>query len=121
VLDACFTGFTRSRAPLVTGTRPIVLSVEHPALRKENMTVIAAARGDQTAGEYPQKRHGLFTYFVLAGMRGEADANGDRQITIAELERYTTERVRRVAGTLDREQTPVTIARSKDRVLVRLP
>jgi hypothetical protein len=121
IVDACFTGLTRSHAALTPGARPVVVSIEHPALRKENMAVFAAAHGDQTASDYPPKRHGLFTYFVLDGLRGAADADGDRRITVAELERYATRRVRETAGTMDREQSPVVVARDRSRVIARLP
>ena len=119
-LDACFTGATRSSATLFRGARNIVISIEHPALLRDNFAVVAAAHGDQIASDYPAKKHGLFSYFTMLGLRGEADADGDRAVTIGELERYLEREVPRVAASLDREQKPVVIARDKARVLVRL-
>ena len=119
-LDACFTGATRTSGTLFGGARPIVISVEHPALLRDNFTVIAAAGGDQIASDYPAKRHGLFTYFALLGLRGAADGDADRTVTVAELEQYLSREVPRAAASLDREQTPVVIARTKDRPIVRL-
>jgi hypothetical protein len=119
-LDACFTGATRSSGTLFAGARPIVISVEHPALLRDNFAVIAASGGDQIASDYPAKRHGLFTYFTLLGLRGAADADSDRVVTVAELERYLASTVPGAAASLDREQTPVVIARNKERALVRL-
>jgi hypothetical protein len=114
-LDACFSGVTRSNDRLVAGGRDIVLSVEHPALRKESMAVFAAAHGDQIASDLPAKRHGLFTYYLLAGLRGAGDADGDGRVTIRELDGWIAPRVRQTAGTLDREQDPLTIAVGLDR------
>jgi hypothetical protein len=119
-LDACFTGSTRSSGTLFSGARPIVISVEQPALVRDNFAVIAASGGDQIASDYPAKRHGLFTYFALLGLRGAADTDADGAVTVAELERYLDSNVPSVAGTLDREQRPVVIARNKDRTVVRL-
>ena len=119
-LDACFTGATRTSGTLFTGARPIVISVEHPALLKDNFAVIAASGSDQIASDYPAKRHGLFTYYALLGLRGDADADSDRTITVGELEQYLTKTVPASAASLDREQTPVVTARSKDRPIVRL-
>ena len=119
-LDACFTGSTRSNGTLFGGARAIVISIEQPALLRDNFAVIAAAAGDQIASDYPAKRHGLFTYYALSGLRGAADADADGAVTVAELERYLGAHVPSVAAALDREQTPVVIARNKDRVLVRL-
>ena len=119
-LDACFTGATRSSGTLFNGARSIVISVEQPALLRDNFAVIAAAGGDQIASDYPAKRHGLFTYFAMLGLRGAADADADGAITVGELERYLGARVPGAAASLDREQKPVVIARDKNRVVVRL-
>jgi hypothetical protein len=119
-LDACFTGATRTSGTLFNGARPIVISIEHPALLRDNFAVIAASGGDEIASDYPSKRHGLFTYFALLGLRGAADADSNRVVTVAELERYLSTSVPGVAASLDREQTPVVIARNKDRAIVRL-
>ena len=117
VLDACFTGETRSRQAIVHGARPAVLSIEHPALVRRNMAVLSAARDVQVAGDLPSARHGLFTYFVARGLRGEADANADRTISIAELGRFVERGVSGAANRLDREQRPLLIARDSLRVL----
>jgi hypothetical protein len=119
-LDACFTGTTRSSGTLFGGARPIVISIEHPALLRDNFAVIAASGGDEIASDYPAKRHGLFTYFMLLGLRGAADADADRVVTVAELDRYLANTVPRAAASLDREQTPVVTARNKERAIVRL-
>jgi hypothetical protein len=118
--DACFTGATRTSGTLFNGARPIVISVEHPALLKDNFAVIAASGSDQIASDYPAKRHGLFTYYALLGLRGAADADSNRTITVGELEQYLARTVPTSAASLDREQTPVVTARSKDRPIVRL-
>jgi hypothetical protein len=97
-----------------------VISVEHPALVRRNMSVFLASRGAQVAGELPGARHGLFTYFVARGLRGEADADGDRAITVAELGGFLGRTVPRAAARLDREQRPLTIARDSTRILTRL-
>ena len=120
LLDACFTGETRNRQSIVPGTRPTVLSIEHPALVRRNMAVLSAARGVQVAGDLPSARHGLFTYFVARGLRGEADADGDRTISIAELGRFVERGVSGAANRLDREQRPLLIARDSLRVLTWL-
>ena len=119
-LDACFTGATRTSGTLFNGARPIVISVEHPALLKDNFAVISASGSDQIASDYPAKRHGLFTYFTLMGLRGGADADSDRTITVGELEQYLARTVPTAAASLDREQTPMVTARAKDRPIVRL-
>ena len=90
-----------------------------PCPAQDNFAVIAASGGDQIASDYPAKRHGLFTYYTLLGLRGAADADADRTVTVGELEQYLDAHAcPSAAASLDREQTPVVIAReqgSRDR------
>ncbi len=104
----------------VRGARPTVLSVEHPALLRRQMSVITASRDAEVAGDLPEAQHGLLTYWIARGLRGEADADGDGAITIAELGRFAEFGVRATAARQDREQRPLTIARDSLVVLARL-
>src|SRR5437764_7638369 len=47
--------------------------------------------------------HGVFTYFLLEGLRGNADANVDGQVTYSELKQYVREKV---ASYTDNKQNP---------------
>ncbi len=120
VLDACFSGLGRSGRPLVPGTRAAVVSIEHPALVRRNMALLVASRDAQLAGDLPEQRHGAFTYYVARGLRGDADVDGDRTITVAELGQYVEANVTRATSALDREQQPLTIARDSLRAVARL-
>ncbi|MGQ0766644.1 MAG: caspase family protein [Gemmatimonadota bacterium] len=120
IVDACFSGVTRSRQPLVRGSRAVSVSIEHPALLRRNMAVFLAARGAQTAGVLPRVRHGLFTWFVASGAGGGADANADGSVTVTELGSWLRAEVSREAGRLDLEQEPLFIARDSLRVVTHL-
>ena len=120
ILDACFSGLGRSGRPLVAGTRAAVVSIEHPALVRHNMAVFLASRDAQVAGDLPEARHGAFTWYIARGLRGDADANHDRVITVAELGRYAETAVARAAAAVDREQQPLVIARDSLRAVVTL-
>ena len=119
-VDACFSGVTREGASLLAGSRGVVVSIEHPALRSEAMAVFSAARGDQVAAAWPEQRHGVFTYWLLKGLRGDADEDGDGAILVGELDRYLRVHVPRTAAELDREQVPQAVARNPLRALVTL-
>lgn len=120
LLDACFTGVSRGGQALQAGARPTVLSVEHPALVRRQMAVLTAARDAQVAGDFPEARQGLLTYWIARGLRGEADADGDDAVTVAELARFAEVGVRTTAARLEREQRPLVIARDSLLVLARL-
>lgn len=50
-------------------------------------------------------RHGVFTFYLLRGLRGAADEDGDRVVTLDELMEYTRREVRELT---DGEQVPTT-------------
>ena len=117
MLDACYSGQGRSAPP--TGVKG-VLWVEDDSTPTEAV-MISASRADQTAWDYPEKSHGLFTYFLLKGMRGQGvDANGDGYVDTDELFRYLKSEVeavsRRISSVL---QSPVMIGDGKGIKLTR--
>ncbi len=61
----------------------------------EGSVLFAASKENQTSyeGEGEEIKHGLFTHFLLKGLRGEADGNMDGTITVAELKEYIIPRV----------------------------
>jgi hypothetical protein len=118
-IDACFSGGTRDSTTLFAHARPMGPAVNLPIPRSERLTVFAAAMGNQTSVGFPEKRHGLFTFYTLLGVGGEADANEDDAITVAELGTYIGTQVKRVAGLLDKEQTPTMTGGVPGRVLVQ--
>jgi ankyrin repeat protein len=110
VLDSCFSG-AGGRSVLAEGARPMVLSVENTLLAGGKTVVLAASAGDQISGTFKEKGHGLFTYFFLKGLQGEADANKDGTIDLAELYEYVKPNVQRIARKqYNNEQTPQLLA-----------
>lgn len=104
--DACYSGLGLS-------TRAVPQSSDLPGyLRKVSEAEVqlqftAGGKGQQ-ANEYTGRRgtHGLFTYHLLDGLEGAADANDDGIVTSAELWPYLQQHV---AGTAEQEgwnQTP---------------
>ena len=66
---------------------PIAIHALEKAIT-DNFTVMTAARGDQTAKPLEEAKHGMFSYFLMKGMEGKADANQDNKITAGELHSY---------------------------------
>jgi hypothetical protein len=104
MLDACFTG-SGGRSVLPRGARPLV-RVTTPARPPAPVVVMTAAGPSQITGPYAAGGEGLFTHFLMEGLGGAADADGDRQISADELIRYVRPRVGREARKENREQTP---------------
>jgi len=103
-LDACFSGVNRNNEMLLANARPVFLEVDNSFTDKVN--VFSAAGSKQISSSWPEKKHGLFSYFLMKGMRGNADANNDKKLTYGELGKYLEDNVSSTAGLLDREQTP---------------
>ncbi len=118
-VDACFSGQSEGGA-LVKNASPALLSVENPMVGMENGLVMTASEASEISSWYPEKKHGLFTYFLLKGFRGEADENQDGLLTGAEMKKYLGENVTYYARRLhSRTQNPQVMGQGADRVLVR--
>ena len=105
-LDSCFSG-AGGRSVLAKGARPIVLSVENPVLASKNITVLSASAGDQVSSTYDEKGHGLFTYFMLKGIKNEDVVRQDGSIDIGSLFDYVKPQVSSIARKkYNNEQTP---------------
>jgi hypothetical protein len=116
-LDACFSGANRENEMLLADARPVLLEVDKAAAGK--VTVFSAASGKEISSAWPEKKHGLFSYFLMKGMRGEADINDDKQLTLKELNTYLEENVSETADMFDRKQTPQLQTLDENRVLAR--
>ena len=90
-LDTCYSGTTRGTDMLIA-SRPIGIRALEQSI-PDNFTVMTAAAGDQTAKPLEEAKHGMFSYFLMKGMEGEADANNDNQITAGELHAYVEQNV----------------------------
>lgn len=103
-LDACFSGANRENEILLAGARPVFIEVKSGI--PGNVSVFSAAGSKQISSSWNEKKHGLFSYFLMKGMGGEADSNKDKKISMGELGDYISENVSGMAGMLDREQSP---------------
>jgi hypothetical protein len=105
VMDSCFSG-AGGRSVIQKGARPMLIKVENPLMAAQNMVVISAAAGNQISNALPEKRHGLFTYYFLKGLQGEADANKDGGVDVEELYAYMKPKVETEARRMNAEQSP---------------
>lgn len=116
VTDACFSG-----APLFKKASPVGIIVKNPLVALKNTTIINSSAGTELSSWYPEKGHGLFTYYFLLGMTGEADINKDKIITMGEFSSYINDNVPYMARTLHggRKQTPKYKTSNSNQVLLR--
>jgi hypothetical protein len=115
-MDSCYSGQARSGETLIASARPVVLRSDKK-LFPDNFTVISASQADQISSSSPDLKHGIFSYYLMKGMEGEADTNKDGRITLGEMQAYLIENVGRQAGMMSRKQEPQLIG-DANRVLV---
>jgi len=115
VTDACFSG-----APLFKKASPVGIVVKNPLVASRNTAVMNSSAGTQLSSWYPAKGHGLFTYYMLLGLTGNADFNRDKKITASEIATYVSDNVPYMARNLygGRKQTPTFNINNRDQVLV---
>jgi uncharacterized caspase-like protein len=101
----------------LASARPIAVTAKQTSSFPANFTVISASAPDQISSSSPELKHGIFSYYLMRGMEGEADTNKDRQITVAEMQAYLSENVSRRAMGMNRTQQPQVIG-DQTRVLV---
>lgn len=121
LLDACFSGTTRDGTALVPWARDVGVSIEHPALKYPHLVLLTASGSGEVAMGWSDQRHGLFTYWLLTGLRGGADADRDGVVDAGELGAFVARHVAETAQQLGREQTPRLFTRDRRAPLVHLP
>ncbi len=103
VLDSCFSG-AGGRSVLAKGTRPLVMNMDKQVLHSDRIAILTAAAGNQISSTHDKKGHGLFTYFLLKGIK---EGNSE----LGTLYNYLKPQVERIARkTYNNEQTPGLIA-----------
>jgi uncharacterized caspase-like protein len=113
-LDSCFSG-AGGRSVIAEGARPLVMNLQTSVVLSMNMTVMAAASGDQISLTYKDKGHGLFTYFLLKGIKNEEVLEKDGSIAVSDLFNYLKPHVERIARKqYNNEQTPQLIGAKKN-------
>jgi len=106
MLDSCFSG-AGGRSVLAKGARPMALTVEGLSYSGTKTVVLSATSGSHISLADQEKGHGLFTYYALQGLNGDADANGDGAIDVQELFEFLKPQVQRVARRIyNTEQVP---------------
>ncbi len=115
-LDACFSGKSRTNEMLLAGTRAVIIKPESSAFSGKNVAVLAASSNEEYSSAYPEKYHGLFTYYLLKTLK-EKSYNLP-SLTVNELYENVSKDVIKRAGYLDKQQTPSLQGNNKERLLI---
>ena len=102
LIDACFSGNAKSDGnELLSSVRGLGIETQDD-VPSGNTVVMTASHGEQTAMPFREKRHGMFTYFMLKKLQ----LTGGR-VTLGELFDYVEAEVRKASAVkANRMQTP---------------
>ncbi|HEV2964576.1 MAG TPA: caspase family protein [Candidatus Angelobacter sp.] len=103
LIDACHSGGIAETKPNMTNQRWLNLGYG------KHRAIITASRTSEFSREGPQwgGGHGVFTFFLLQGLRGAAVVNRDQQLSVGELFNYVR---RHVAEETNGAQTPTALS-----------
>jgi uncharacterized caspase-like protein len=102
--DACYSGGSGGRTISISGIRANIADgfLERVAGGRGKV-IITASSANEVSVEKDELQHGVFTYYLLEGLRGKADLDRDAMITVDEVYRYVYEQVPAATG---QEQHP---------------
>jgi len=111
VLDTCHAGSARG----VSGIMPSFAAVS-------GLLVLASCAPDEISYPNPSAGHGVFTGFLLEGLTGKADADGDRIVTDKESYAYVRDKMKDWCLKNRKDQTPQLYGSAEKGVmLTRIP
>lgn len=84
--DACFSGSIKMKSGKSKSTGNS-LNV------KSDIVVMMSSRDNQTSQEIPSLQNGAFTHYLVEGLKGNADDNHDKIISVSEMYYYTKNHV----------------------------
>ncbi|MBW1672812.1 MAG: caspase family protein [Deltaproteobacteria bacterium] len=118
IADSCYSGASGGRTIGITDIRANISEafLERIASGKGRV-IITASGANEVSAENDELRHGVFTYYLVEGLRGKADADKDGLITIDEVYRYVSEHVPRATG---QEQHPIKKGTVKGRLILSI-
>ncbi len=99
ITDSCYSGATAGRT-FSTAARRAVVSDNFLSRLSEGKgrVVLTASRASEVSEERDDLGHGVFTYYLLEGLKGKADFDADGVITVDEAYSYVSTQVPAVTG-----------------------
>ena len=99
ITDSCYSGATAGRTFATAAHRAITSDAFLTRLAKaKGRVVLTASRASEISEERDALAHGVFTYYLLQGLGGKADLDGDGIITVDEIYTYVAQKVPEATG-----------------------
>lgn len=115
IADACHSGSyvverkkTKSVSSVVDVTNNYYQAFEHS---KGGFVMLLSSMGDEVSVETRGVRQGIFSYYLLRGLKGDADKNSDKVVSVIELYDYVESGVKKYT---QEKQNPVLFGNYED-------
>jgi uncharacterized caspase-like protein len=107
-LDACYSGGAGGRTFTSKKTRAGSINDEflERQARSKGRVIITASEPNEVSLELPELGHGIFTYYLVEGLKGAADTNRDGIVSLLELYAYVKEQVTKKSRLVGGKQNP---------------
>jgi uncharacterized caspase-like protein len=118
-LDACYSGNAGGRTFVRPGASTRAAGLTYDFLEElsgKGKCVITSCDESEVSIEPNDLGHGLFTHFLVQGMRGAADKNGSGAVDLDELYDYVCDKVSRESRAREARMTPVRKGEMRGRV-----
>jgi len=105
IVDTCYSGASGGRTISVTDIRAGISDGFLDRITGGKGKIILTASGaNEVSAESDELQHGIFTHFLIKGLQGQADSDGDGLITVDEVYTYVSKQVPQATN---QEQHPV--------------
>ena len=100
ISDACFSGASGGRTILAQGMRAVNISSDFVKrlAQGRGRVILTSSGANEVSHEFDKYGHGIFTYYLLKGLTGEADLDGDKLISVDEVSLYLKKTVRKATN-----------------------
>lgn len=106
LVDCCFSAATVISTPRGEDFASEKVQDPFQGFQGQGRVVITASEGEQRAAELSELGHGAFTYYLVQGLRGQADENWDNVVELWEMWRYLKDKVTAAARKMGNQQRP---------------
>jgi uncharacterized caspase-like protein len=122
-LDASYSGAAGGRTFASRRTpRSVDQWLQQRVLQTKGRAIVASSRPNEMSIGLAELGHGIFTHYLLEGLRGTADRDQDRVVTLHELYEYVEANVTRRSRAMGGSQHPMLKGETEGALpLVRLP
>ncbi len=105
IVDTCYSGASGGRTVSVADIRAGISDGFLDRITGGKGKIILTASGaNEVSAESDELQHGIFTHFLIKGLQGQADSDGDGLITVDEVYTYVSKQVPQATN---QEQHPV--------------